>query len=1058
LGQIQIFLFCGVDSYGHDINDSGQVVGVSHTASGNEHAFRTAPNSPINPVTDDLGTLGGTFSSAHGINNSGQVVGKSTTTTGNQHAFFYSDGRMQDLNNLIPSNSGWEELVHANAINDAGQIAGYGDIAGQTHAFLATPFNSSPSPATGGSITVGNITTSGIGGPVILSARDNIQTSSITTTGGNIQLTSGGTINTTAGVLDSSSISGNGGAISLTANGDITTKTLISGSYDFGNGGNISLTSTTGAINTKAGDILSFTNGDNDGSGKLNGGAITFSAFGDITTANLDSRGFGFANHGGDIHLTSTNGGINTEAGSLLSRSRVGNAGEITLSANSKIIANYIEAYSAFANGGNITLAATNGDITIGSIDSRSLLPDGFGNGGNINLTSNSKVNVANSFIFSDTFGSGKAGDINIQATSVSLTNGTHVSANGTGKGGNLTINASDFVELSGTSPVVVAAGTSGSGNAGNLTINTARLIVQDGASISTDTRGTGQGGNLTLNASDFIELSGTSVLTADTYATGNAGNLTINTGQLIVRAGASISSSVAQTSTGRGGNVTVNASNSVELDGTSADNQFPSRLATATAGTGDAGNLEINTGLLIVRNGAVISTASVSSGKGGNLTVNSDTVELTGTSADGQLLSALSTDTGGTGKGGDLTINTRQLTIQDGGAASSSSFSQGQGGTLTANASEFVELRGTAANGFGSGLYAQGFSSGKGGNLSIATGNLRILDRARITVAAGATAETRVPTARLSGVGVNPGDRATGDAGNLEVTANSIYLNNQGRILASTDSGEGGNIQLQARDLLLMRNNSLVSAEARGTGNGGNVTIDSKFIIGVPKENSDIIANAFQGNGGRVQITTQGIFGLQFRDRLTPKSDISASSEFGLDGTVQINTPGIDPSRGLTELPENFVDSSRLIANSCIARGSRQGGSFVIAGAGGLPPRPSDAFTSPYPTGTVRSLPSTSASSDAPVRSVSVINQSKLGLLRETVSTDRGRLNSQAETSSSTASNHNPTTTSTPVSIVEAKGWIRGSNGEIILTAQVPTVTPYSSWSTLPTCSELPK
>jgi probable HAF family extracellular repeat protein len=57
---------------------------------------------------------------ASDINNKGQVVGGS-----GGKAFIWQDGKMTDLNKLIPPDSGWL-LVTATGINDAGQIVGVG--------------------------------------------------------------------------------------------------------------------------------------------------------------------------------------------------------------------------------------------------------------------------------------------------------------------------------------------------------------------------------------------------------------------------------------------------------------------------------------------------------------------------------------------------------------------------------------------------------------------------------------------------------------------------------------------------------------------------------------------------------------------------------------------------------------------------------------------------------------------------------------------------------------------------------------------------------------------
>jgi probable HAF family extracellular repeat protein len=122
----------GSRSVAYNLNDAGQVVGWADLT-GNITFHAVLWN---NGVITDLGTLSGP-SVASGINNSGQIVGYSYTAAGRQHAFIYSGGVMQDLNDLIPVDSGWE-LNYGSGITDDGKIIGWGLINGQTHAFLLT--------------------------------------------------------------------------------------------------------------------------------------------------------------------------------------------------------------------------------------------------------------------------------------------------------------------------------------------------------------------------------------------------------------------------------------------------------------------------------------------------------------------------------------------------------------------------------------------------------------------------------------------------------------------------------------------------------------------------------------------------------------------------------------------------------------------------------------------------------------------------------------------------------------------------------------------------------
>lgn len=551
------------------------------------------------------------------------------------------------------------------------------------------------------------------------------------------------------------------------------------------------------------------------------------------------------------------------------------------------------------APGGRVELASLgkNASVAITATNPIVIFSDVRGDRNDIQLTNKALVDLNGM----------DGGSIQIQGRQVDLISGAILWIQSQNTGGNIIVNATDRILADGTSPDLL---------------------------------------EITANGPVFSTVSGI----VDETLGGNGGKIALTAPLISVQNGASMMSR--SFSSGAGGDLIINAKNINVTGVSSIFSDIFSIVGTSTAADGKGGKIDLMVQNLSLLNGGILTALTTGSGNSGDVTVNADQVLIRGLSSS-EFASSLSVPTlGGTGKAGNILINTRKLSILEGGALSSLSFGPGNAGNITVNASESIDIVGLQLL---KGNYQTGISSVVAPPLEPYKSLFNLSDDNATGIAGDITLNTRRLSVSNKGF-VTVENTGSGAAGTLNLKADRIEVMNSGFLSASSEVGQGGNIMIRST-LLLLRNSGDILTSSMGSGNGGSMTITSNLMVGLG--DSDIIASAVVGRGGNIQIVTQGLFGLKFRNGLTIDNDITASSQFGISGTVQINNVSIDPSAALNVLPTDFSNTAQQISNRCDASPNSR---FIITGHGGLPKNPHERFQIYRSWGDIRSPGSTSS------------------------------------------------------------------------------------------------
>ncbi|RKZ56061.1 MAG: hypothetical protein DRR08_22645 [Candidatus Parabeggiatoa sp. nov. 2] len=518
------------------------------------------------------------------------------------------------------------------------------------------------------------------------------------------------------------------------------------------------------------------------------------------------------------------------------------------------------------------------GDITM---KDQSLITVSGKGGGNIFIRGGQFV-IDNSTIEAKTLGSQDGGVIDIRVDNLSLAYGATINSltEGSGRGANIYMQATDSITVSGKSANSENAQRSGIyadsgifqqrtddnlGDAGDIVLEAKNISFQDNSVISASSYGGGKGGDLAIKASDYVSFRGkpesdSSLIESATYSesqqAGDAGSISIEAKNILLAEGSYLNSNT--NGKGKGGNVTLKADEGVMIEGPKPNIDVDTLYQ--EPGGGDAGNLLIEAKTISLT-GAELSGVTLGEGNASTITLHADTITLDNSSIRmdtagpghggtvtlhaNQLLKlfgveptddygsiiSVATWRSSTGNAGEIVVKAQDVLISDGGVLGSSSFGAGKAGNILLEATGTVTIVGANPAGFSSGINSDsspmiaGIIGGEGGNITIVAERLILKDGGMI--AAGSIAADGLQsrqggniTLQIQGAvelsGVNPYGE------NAKGFGSGIYTQSHGFI---DNAGDAGSITLQAGSLLI-KDGAVIKSSTNNQAQGGPIKI----------------------------------------------------------------------------------------------------------------------------------------------------------------------------------------------------------------------------------------